>query len=58
MDGTKWSWPNNQAVLDISLCVAGLDGGVCYDDEQMAKPIKKFIADYVRKQVGSCEQTQ
>ena len=30
----------------------GLDGGSCYDDEQLCKPIKRFIADYVRKQVG------
>ena len=30
---------------------AGLNGGAVYDDEQMAKPIKKFIADFVRKQV-------
>ncbi|KAL5019170.1 hypothetical protein ScPMuIL_004892 [Solemya velum] len=29
----------------------GLEGGSCYDDEQMSKPIKKFIAEYVRKQV-------
>ncbi|XP_048245963.1 serine/threonine-protein kinase SMG1-like isoform X1 [Haliotis rufescens] len=35
----------------FAAALQGLDGGVCYDDEQMAKPIKKFIADYVRKQV-------
>ena len=30
----------------------GIDGGNCYDDEQLTKPIKRFIAEYVRKQVG------
>lgn len=29
----------------------GLEGGNCFDDEQLSKPIKKFIAEYVRKQV-------
>eukprot|EP00106_Octopus_bimaculoides_P021655 XP_014789097.1 PREDICTED: serine/threonine-protein kinase SMG1-like isoform X1 [Octopus bimaculoides] len=33
------------SVLDSS------SGNVCFDDEQLAKPVKKFIADYVRKQV-------
>lgn len=34
---------------------SGLSGGAIFDEEQMAKPIKKFIADFVRKQVrGSC----
>lgn len=35
----------------IFFFVSGLNGGAVYDDEQMAKPIKKFIAEYVRKQV-------
>ncbi|KAJ8319497.1 hypothetical protein KUTeg_004588 [Tegillarca granosa] len=29
----------------------GLEGGNCYDDEQLSRPIKRFIAEYVRKQV-------
>uniref|UniRef100_A0A2C9LZC5 non-specific serine/threonine protein kinase n=1 Tax=Biomphalaria glabrata TaxID=6526 RepID=A0A2C9LZC5_BIOGL len=29
----------------------GLSGSVVYDEEQMTKPIKRFIADFVRKQV-------
>ncbi|KAH9498432.1 Serine/threonine-protein kinase smg1 [Bulinus truncatus] len=28
-----------------------LSGSVIYDEEQMAKPVKRFIADFVRKQV-------
>ncbi|XP_059145931.1 serine/threonine-protein kinase SMG1-like [Physella acuta] len=29
----------------------GHSGGVVYDEEQMSKPIKRYIADFVRKQV-------
>lgn len=29
----------------------GIEGGNCYDDEQLSRPIKRFIAEYVRKQV-------
>ncbi|GFO31315.1 serine/threonine-protein kinase smg1, partial [Plakobranchus ocellatus] len=35
----------------LAAAMQGLTGGVIYDDEQMAKPVKKFIADFVRKQV-------
>lgn len=31
--------------------MTGAEGGVCYDDDQMAKPVKKFIGEYVRKKV-------
>ncbi|XP_052059400.1 serine/threonine-protein kinase SMG1-like isoform X1 [Mytilus californianus] len=29
----------------------GMEGGNCYDDDQLARPVKRFIAEYVRKQV-------
>ncbi|CAL1541344.1 unnamed protein product [Lymnaea stagnalis] len=29
----------------------GVSGGITYDEEQMTKPVKRFIADFVRKQV-------
>ncbi|XP_048758488.2 serine/threonine-protein kinase SMG1-like [Ostrea edulis] len=29
----------------------GIEGGNCYDDDQLSRPIKRFIAEYVRKQV-------
>lgn len=31
--------------------IQGLEGGNCYDDEQFTRPVKRFIADFVRKQV-------
>lgn len=34
-----------------SVLETGSSGNLCFDDEQLAKPVKKFIADYVRKQV-------
>ena len=37
----------------FAAAIQGLDGGSCYDDEQLSKPIKRFIADYVRKQVST-----
>ncbi|KAK6170598.1 hypothetical protein SNE40_018955 [Patella caerulea] len=38
-------------VTQFAAALQGLEGGVCYDDDQLAKPVKKFIAEYVRKQV-------
>lgn len=35
----------------FAAAIQGLEGGNCYDDEQLSRPIKRFIADYVRKQV-------
>ena len=35
----------------FAAAVQGLEGGSSFDDEQLCKPIKRFIADYVRKQV-------
>jgi len=35
----------------FAAAIQGLEGGNCYDDEQFARPIKRFIADFVRKQV-------
>ncbi|XP_062590366.1 serine/threonine-protein kinase SMG1-like isoform X1 [Saccostrea cucullata] len=29
----------------------GIEGGNCYDDEQLSRPVKRYIAEYVRKQV-------
>nr|KAG5704900.1 hypothetical protein BaRGS_003883 [Batillaria attramentaria] len=38
-------------VTQLAAALQGLNGGAVYDDEQMAKPIKKFIAEFVRKQM-------
>jgi len=35
----------------FAAAIQGLDGGSCFDEEQLSRPIKRFIADYVRKQV-------
>ncbi|KAK3583612.1 hypothetical protein CHS0354_039435 [Potamilus streckersoni] len=35
----------------FAAAIQGLDGGNCFDDEQLSRPVKKFIAEYVRKQV-------
>jgi PI-3-kinase-related kinase SMG-1 len=35
----------------MALTLHGRQGGPVFDDEQLAKPIKKFIAEFVRKQV-------
>lgn len=35
----------------FAAAVQGLEGGNCYDDEQLTRPVKRFIADFVRKQV-------
>lgn len=35
--------------------LVGIEGGNCYDDEQLSRPIKRFIAEYVRKQVSMCK---
>lgn len=35
----------------FAAAVQGLEGGNSYDDEQLSRPVKRFIADYVRKQV-------
>ena len=35
----------------FAAAIQGLDGGNCYDEEQLSRPVKHFIADYVRKQV-------
>jgi hypothetical protein len=37
--------------LKCVLFLLGLEGGNCYDDDQLARPVKRFIAEYVRKQV-------
>ena len=37
----------------FAAAVQGLEGGSSFDDEQLCKPIKRFIADYVRKQVSA-----
>ena len=39
----------------FAAAIQGLDGGNCYDDEQLSRPIKRFIADYVRRQVRKME---
>ena len=36
----------------FAAAIQGLEGGNCYDDEQLTRPVKRFIADYVRKQVN------
>ncbi|XP_041362847.1 serine/threonine-protein kinase SMG1-like [Gigantopelta aegis] len=38
-------------VTQFAAALQGLDGGMSFDDEQMAKPVKRFIAEYVRKQM-------
>ncbi|ESO84130.1 hypothetical protein LOTGIDRAFT_229624 [Lottia gigantea] len=38
-------------VTQYAAALQGLDVGVSYDDDQLAKPVKKFIAEYVRKQI-------
>ncbi|KAL4241086.1 Serine/threonine-protein kinase smg1 [Mactra antiquata] len=35
----------------FAAAVQGLEGGNSYDDEQLSRPVKRFIADYVRKQI-------
>lgn len=35
----------------FAAAIQGLDGGNCYDDEQFCRPVKRYIADFVRKQV-------
>jgi PI-3-kinase-related kinase SMG-1 len=35
----------------LAAALQGMNGGAVFDEEQMARPIKKFIAEFVRKQV-------
>ena len=35
----------------LAAALQGMNGGAVFDDEQMARPIKKYIAEFVRKQV-------
>ena len=39
-------------IVDTLLISGGL-AGPCYDDDQLAKPIKHFTAEYVRKHVST-----
>ncbi|KAK7113677.1 hypothetical protein V1264_012925 [Littorina saxatilis] len=38
-------------VTQLAAALQGLNGGAVFDDDQMARPIKKFIAEFVRKQM-------
>ncbi|WAQ96320.1 SMG1-like protein [Mya arenaria] len=35
----------------FAAAILGMEGGNCVDDEQFTRPIKRYIADYVRKQI-------
>ncbi|XP_005098211.1 serine/threonine-protein kinase SMG1 [Aplysia californica] len=35
----------------FAAAIQGISGGAIFDEEQMAKPVKKFVADFVRKQL-------
>ncbi|KAH3864467.1 hypothetical protein DPMN_027485, partial [Dreissena polymorpha] len=35
----------------FAAAIQGLEGGACADDEQFTRPVKRFVADFVRKQI-------
>ena len=37
---------------DVSVSSLGLAGGALYDDDHLARPVKRFVAEYVRKHVS------
>lgn len=51
--GSVELWVNWNSVINYKYIVfVGLSGGALYDDEQLSRPIKHFVAEYVRKHVS------
>ena len=42
---------NCACIYRLITCISGGSEGLCLEEEQLAKPIKRFLADFVRKQV-------